>query len=216
MYSPGTVGSLSFVPNEVLELHYPVLVREHQVRPDSMGAGRTRGGPGLTFHVALRGTSQVDNYGYGDGMFNPPFGVFGGSPGDGGALFRVNADGTRTFFSMISYFRVREGESWVALSTGGGGYGDPFERDPEAVRRDVRDGLVSTGAAASAYGVAIDADLRVDADATAALRLASRPPAPAVAVPVAPRAGAFHRSLMQPGDTFELDPHPPRDADFTL
>ena len=163
------------MPIEVLEMTYPLFVHTQEVRVDSMGAGKTRGGPGLTFRVEPRGTGQVDNYPYGDGMFNPPFGVYGGQPGDGGALYRNNADGTRTFFSMISYFRVREGESWVAESTGGGGYGDPLERDAERVRTDVRNGFVSFESAHRDYGVVLDhATLEIDVAATPRCASAAR------------------------------------------
>jgi N-methylhydantoinase B len=171
MYSPGTVGSLSFVPIEILELHYPVVARCHELRIDSMGAGRTRGGPGLTFHVEPRGTGQIDQYPYGDGMANPPFGLFGGRPGGGGALYRIEQDGSRTFYSMIGYFRVKADESWVQLSTGGGGYGDPFERQPDRVALDVKNGLVSVECAISQYGVAVDPETgEVDLTRTQSLR----------------------------------------------
>jgi N-methylhydantoinase B len=218
MYCPAAIGGLKFVPVEVLEMTYPLVVHEQEVRIDSMGAGRTRGGPGLTFHVEPRGTGQVDNYPYGDGMFNPPFGLFGGQPGDGGALYRLNADGTRTFFSMISYFRVREGESWIGESTGGGGYGSPLERDPERVREDVRNGFVSPQSAELDYGVVLDRDARhVDERATAELRgrLATTSVAETV-VPTEVDAGTYYRRSMREGDSFELDPHPPLDADHTL
>lgn len=218
MYAPCAIGGLKFVPVEILELHYPLLVHTQEVRADSMGAGRTRGGPGLTFHVEPRGTPQIDNYPYGDGMFNPPFGVYGGRPGDGGALFRQNNDGSRTFFSMISYFRVKEGESWYALSSGGGGYGDPLTRDPELVRDDVRNGFVSAEAAEHDYGVILHrTTFEVDAPTTLALRarLAAERPTEVVA-PTTADAGTFYKGLMREGDRFELDPHPPLDADFTL
>jgi N-methylhydantoinase B len=218
MYCPAAIGGLKFLPVEILELHYPLLVRTHEVRVDSMGAGCTRGGPGLTFHVEPRGTPQVDNYPYGDGMFNPPFGVYGGHPGDGGALYRENADGTRTFFSMISYFRVREGESWVALSSGGGGYGDPLTRPPDRVRDDVRNGFVSLEAAERDYGVVLDSKtFEIDDVATSTLRKSRVVERPAdVTNPTTADAGTFYKDLMRPGDRFELDPHPPLDADFTL
>ena len=218
MYTPGTFGGLKFVPIEVLELHYPLLVLEHRVRTDSMGAGRTRGGPGLIFHLTPIGKGQVDNYAYGDGMTNPPFGVYGGKPGDGGALYRVNRDGSRTFFSGIGYFRVHEGESWVATSTGGGGYGDPLERDPELVRIDVRDGFVSLRSAREDYGVVLDPEtLELELEATEAMRrelAANRQPA--LIVPDRPDAATYWRSLMRPEDRYELNPQPPMDADLTL
>ena len=218
MYAPCAIGGLKFVPVEILELHYPLIVHTQEVRTDSMGAGCTRGGPGLTFHVEPRGTPQVDNYPYGDGMFNPPFGVYGGRPGDGGALFRENTDGSRTFFSMISYFRVKEGESWYAPSSGGGGYGDPLTRDPELVRDDVRNGFVSAEAAEHDYGVVLHrTTFEVDDASTLALRtrLAAARPTEVVA-PMTADAGTFYKRLMREGDRFELDPHPPLDADFTL
>ncbi|MGE3773874.1 MAG: hydantoinase B/oxoprolinase family protein, partial [Gammaproteobacteria bacterium] len=190
----------------------------HEIRTDSMGAGETRGGPGVVWHVRPQGTGQVDNYAYGDGMRNPPFGVFGGKAADGGALYRLNTDGTRTFFSMIGYFRVREGEAWISLSTGGGGYGNPLRRAPEKVRDDVRDGFVSLTAARTEYGVVLDAEtLTIDDAATAALRRSRLvAEAPAIIVPDRADAGDFYRRLMQPGDRFELDPRPAVEAAWTL
>ena len=217
MYSSGTIGALKFVSTELLELQYPLLVHEQQVRVDSMGAGRTRGGPGLQFHVEPIAGAQVDNYPYGDGVFNPPFGMLGGTHGDGGAIYRINADGTRTVFGPISYFRVREGESWIGTSSGGGGYGDPLARDTGAVARDVRDGFVSRDAAERIYGVLfrhaghrgrrghdrsgerLAADRRVDAIS-----------------PTGPDAGTYHKAILGPRDTFELSPLPPTDVDYTL
>src|SRR5262249_25140786 len=218
MYTPGTFGGLKFVPIEVLELHYPLLVLEHRVRTDSMGAGRTRGGPGLIFHLTPLGKGQVDTSAAGHGMPPPPFGVYGGKPGDGGALYRVNRDGSRTFFSGIGYFRVHEGESWVATSTGGGGYGDPLERDPELVRIDGRDGFVSLRSARDDYGVGLDrVTLELDLTATEVLRreLASARQ-PALIVPDRPDAATYWSSLMRAEDRYELNPQPPMDADLTL
>jgi N-methylhydantoinase B len=218
MVCEGGLGGLKFVPIEVIELHYPLVVREYEVRQDSMGAGRTRGGPGLSFLVTPSGTGQIDNYGYGDGMLNPPFGLFGGKPGDGGALYRVNGDGTRSFFNAFAYFRFSEGETWCAISTGGGGYGDPLERDPVKVFDDVRDGFVSARSARDDYGVDLDErTFAVDLDATTRLRLqiASDRTLEAI-VPMVPDAGTYYQTLMRPGDSFAIDPHPPADADSTL
>jgi N-methylhydantoinase B len=217
MYSPGTAGSLTILPIEILELHFPVLVHQHEFRTDSMGAGRTRGGPGVIFHCEPRGTPQIDHYPYGDGMTNPPFGVYGGHAGDGGALYRTNADGSRTFFSMIGYYRVREGESWVSHSTGGGGYGDPYERDPERVARDVRDGLVSRESAFEHYGVVlVDGSFDVEVEATAARRREGAGRELATVTPLHADTATYYRELMRPGDDYELNAHPPNDADLTL
>lgn len=218
MYCPGAVGGLKFISIELMELHYPLLALQHEVRTDSMGAGKTRGGPGLIWHVAPLGTQRIDNYAYGDGMFNPPFGLFGGKPGDGGAFYRINKDGTRTFYSMIGYFRVHEGESWVGVSTGGGGYGNPLERDPEEVRIDVRDGLVSLESAEADYGVGLDpATLEVNYEATEKLRkeLAQGQKNEPI-VPTTADYATYYKQLMNPGDKFELNPRPPADVAWTL
>ncbi len=218
MYTPGTVGGLKFVPIEVLELHYPLLVFEHEVRPDSMGAGRTRGGPGLTFRLQVRGGGRVDNYPYGDGIDNPPFGVFGGKQGDGGAIYRENANGTRSFFSGIGYFRVDEGEAWAAISTGGGGYGDPLEREPMLVQTDVKDGFVSLRSALEDYGVVLDTQtLKIDVNATARQReQVTTMRTLQLIEPTTPGAGTYMREIMRESDTYELNPQPPSNADSTL
>jgi len=202
----------------LMELHHPLLALRQEIRTDSMGAGATRGGPGITWQVTPRGTGQVDNYAYGDGMFNPPFGLLGGRPGDGGALYRINKDGTRTFFSMIAYFRVREGESWTALSTGGGGYGDPLERNPELVRIDVRDEIISVRAARADYGVVIDpATLEVDYAATEELhKELTKSRESILIVPSTADFATFYKELMRSGDNFELNPRPSTDSNWTL
>jgi len=194
------------------------VARRQELRADSMGAGKTRGGPGIVWEVAPRGTGQVDNYAYGDGMFNPPYGLFGGGAGDGGAIYRTNRDGTRTFFSAIAYFRVSEGESWTTLSTGGGGYGDPLERDPEMVSADVRDEIVSPAAARDEYGVVLDPQTgRVDLPATQALRKELAKSRRIVAViPATADYATFYKKLIKPADSFELNPRPTADSNWTL
>jgi N-methylhydantoinase B len=217
MVTPGTIGGLKFAPIEIIELHYPLLVKEYQARPDSMGAGRNRGGPGLSFQLTPIGT-RVDNYGYGDGMSNPPFGVYGGKPGDGGALFRVNLDGTKTGINALGYMRVEAGETWAALASGGGGYGDPLEREPERVQEDVRDGFVSVGAALADYGVVVDPEtLALDNPGTEQRREEMRKGRKIdVVVPTEPDQATFYRDILGPEDKFEMDPQPADDASTTL
>lgn len=214
VYCVGALGGMKILPIELIELHFPIVVSRHEIRTDSMGAGRTRGGPGLHFEAQVRGTGQVDFYGYGDGLLNPPFGVFGGTPGDGGEIYRRNADGSRSFFSAMSYIRINEGETWVAASSGGGGYGDPFERDAELVAADVRDGYVSRAAAGELYGVHLGDDGAVDAEATTRARAQARELAHLT--PTGPDASGYPARVLAPGDRFEFDALPPLEADFTL
>ena len=218
MVTPGTVGGLRFAPTEIVELHFPLVVKEYQVRTDSMGAGTHCGGPGLNFFVTPRGTGQIDNYGYGDGMSNPPFGLFGGKPGDGGALYRVDKDGKKYIVSASSYFRTREGETWCAVSTGGGGYGNPLDRPMDKVVRDVRDEFISVETARNDYGVVLDPEtFAVDEAATQALRAEMRADQTIEIIdPPGPNAGTYFRSLLGPGDEYALNPLPPEDADATL
>lgn len=215
MVTPGTIGGLKFAPVEIIELHYPLRVVEYQVRMDSMGAGRYRGGPGLSFRLIPEGT-RVDNYGYGDGMTNPPFGVCGGKPGDGGALYRINRDGTKSVYGPLAYFRVEDGETWCAISSGGGGYGDPLGREPERVQADVRDGFISLTSAREDYGVVLTpGSLEIDERATAGLRERPRETEQLVEPTVA-SASTFYKSLVGRNDTLELDASPPENAGVTL
>ncbi len=218
MVTPGTVGGLCFAPVEIIEMHFPLLVREYQVRIDSMGAGKYSGGPGLNFILTPRGTGQIDNYGYGDGMTNPPFGLYGGLPGDGGALYRENADGTKFVVSALSYFRVSEGELWCAISSGGGGYGKPIERDPIKVAADARDGFISLDTAQNTYGVVLNpTDYALDLNLTLEHRAkltANRDTEPVN--PTHPGAATYYLSLVGPHDRYALNPRPPEDADSML
>lgn len=218
MYSTGTVGALKFCSNELLEMQYPLVIRQQEIRPDSMGQGFTRGGPGIQFHWEPLPGAVVDVYPYGDGFFNPPHGLLGGTPADGGAIYRINADGSRLVTGPIGYLRVVEGESLVATSSGGGGYGNPLERPTDMVARDLKDGYISRKTAEDIYGLVFGADgVTVDEEQTAARRakLADEREIEFI-VPTEPDAGTHYKEVQRPGDTFELCPAPPPDADYTL
>ena len=151
-------------------------------------------------------------------MTNPPFGLYGGLPGDGGALYRENADGTKLVVSALSYFRVSEGELWCAIATGGGGYGDPLERDPAKVAADTRDEFISQEMATDIYGVVFGAgDFAIDLAATEQRRAKLRGDRTIVEIdPSVPGAATYYRSLVGPNDVYALNPRPPEDADATL
>jgi N-methylhydantoinase B len=70
--------------------------------------------------------------------------------------------------------RIRKGDRLTMYVSGGGGYGDPFERDPDLVGKDVRKGIVTVEGAARDYGVAVDASGRVDPASTGRLRKEKR------------------------------------------
>lgn len=159
---------------EVLEQKYPIRFRALRLMPDSGGAGRHRGAPGseVVFGPA-RGTMQA--FYFADFGEHPPAGVLGGHDGSLAAVAKVESDGTQTPKPVIGDVVLQPGE-WVrGLESGGGGYGNPHERNPEAVCLDVLEGWVSVEAARDVYGVALVGSpstrgLRVDLAATEGLR----------------------------------------------
>lgn len=166
----GAAGFLLRDSVEIDEMKYPIRVLDQRLLPDSEGAGRRRGSPGAFVEYCPVG-AEMDVVYLSDGTFNAPRGVRGG--GDGGcAQQRTRGRDGSLSEELGAYARVplAEGESIVSISCGGGGYGSPREREPERVAEDVREGLVSVERAREVYGVVVEADGRLDAERTAALR----------------------------------------------
>ena len=143
---------------EVLEQKYPIRFRALRLLEDSGGAGRFRGAPGseIVFGPA-RGTMQA--FYFADFGRYPPAGVLGGADGSLAKVERIDADGNVTSEPTIGDVELRPGDLVRGLESGGGGYGDPLERDPEAVRLDVLDRWVSIHSASHDYGVALTGSL---------------------------------------------------------
>ncbi|MCD9622781.1 hydantoinase B/oxoprolinase family protein [Rhabdothermincola salaria] len=177
--SPYTASTQN-IPCELQERRYPVLYWRNMFLQDSGGPGRTRGGLGqdqlLSFPYATGTVSCIGNR----ERFGPP-GVFGGHPGKLAHLI-LNRDSDQE--RMIGIFAVNEhaekGDSMSFWSSGGGGYGDPLERDPAAVLEDVIDDYVSIEGAAEDFGVVVvPIDRRrliyeIDLEATESLRASLR------------------------------------------
>ncbi len=146
-------------PAEAIEMESPVLYLRREMRTDSGGPGRYRGGVGqvLTYRILgadpeLQHTSQKS--------VSLPQGVAGGRPGDGGRwIINEGLPAERALSHAIGDIEpLAEGDTVTHYTPGGGGYGDPFTRDPAAVQHDVRAGFVSLEAAEKAYGVRLDAE----------------------------------------------------------
>jgi N-methylhydantoinase B len=157
-------------PTEQLETKYPVLVERYQLRPDSGGAGRHRGGLGAEMVVQALSpftlTTRIDR------MHCKPWGLDGGHDAMGNSIgIRTNGVWSEELpNAKVFGVRVRKGDAYVMRSGGGGGFGVPLERDPELVLADVRQGYVSADAARESYGVVIRPDGELDPAGTHELR----------------------------------------------
>jgi N-methylhydantoinase B len=139
------------MPVEATENVAPVIFWQKQLRPDSAGAGRTRGGFGQVMEIGAKGDAEFAVNAIFDRVANPPKGRDGGGEGAAGWVGMNDANGTvlRTKGFQI----IPKGRRLLLKLPGGGGMGDPKARDPALVRRDVEDGLVSPEAARSVYGL---------------------------------------------------------------
>lgn len=161
----GTAGLMFLDSIEVDELRHPIMIRTRRVAPDTEGAGRFRGAPGLhTEYGPIDCTMRVIYAG--DGMHNPARGVRGGEPGREFRAFRRNREGDLEEAPGCADFELSAGETVIGYSCGGGGYGPPLERAPERVSHDVVEGYVSRERAAAVYGVIVDDNGVLDHPAT--------------------------------------------------
>jgi N-methylhydantoinase B len=163
---------------EVIELKYPIQVRSLRVAPGLGGAGRRRGAPPCETLYGPRGDAMTVVFAQ-DGQQNPPRGVRGGEDGNRGESWKVAADGTETRLGNVGQVVVGPGEYLRGLDTGGGGYGDPREREAARVVEDVLEGWETEDRARDVYGVvltgsAADETLAIDEARTAELRGGSR------------------------------------------
>jgi N-methylhydantoinase B len=164
-----TLGGLTIPNVEGYERIYPCRIHRHELRQDSGGAGQFRGGPSVHYEAEVFVASEhaVRN----EGMNRPSgYGVAGGLDGLQGAMTVREEGGQRQPAPQYAVQRLGPMKVWIEGSAGGG-WGSPHARSTEAVLRDVRDGIVSVGAAWDVYGVALTSDGRaVDQEQTALLR----------------------------------------------
>ncbi len=153
-------------PVEVNETIAPLVFWKKEYRPDSGGAGRYRGGVGQIMEIEHAQGAPFAISSMFDRVIHPPRGRDGGGSGAVGTIGLqsgqvLNGKGRQT---------VPSGERLVLQMPGGGGLGEATARDPAAISRDVANGLVTVEAALDHYKVVVDADGKIDAEATAALR----------------------------------------------
>lgn len=140
------------MPVEATENVAPVVFWRKELRPDSGGAGRTRGGFGQIMEIGTKGELEFAVNAIFDRIGHPPKGRDGGGEGAAGRVELVSGATLRTKGFQV----IPDGERLLLSLPGGGGMGDPHTRDLALVARDVRDGLVSVENALALYGVAFD------------------------------------------------------------
>jgi N-methylhydantoinase B len=163
-------GGMLFVDSvEVDELNFPMLVHEQRIEPDTEGAGRFRGAPSARIEYGPAG-EELNLLYASDGQINPAAGARGGLAGSPSRQWRRRRDGSLEELPGLGNVALAAGETVIARTTAGGGYGPPTERDPARVSADVREGWVTATRARDVYRVECDERGLVDEEATRSLR----------------------------------------------
>jgi N-methylhydantoinase B len=168
---PRIGGSVSQVSFEVFETRFPYVVDEYAYCPDSGGPGRFRGGmSGVTVMRPVGHECEVG--GANDRCVIPPYGLFGGMPGLHGENKIIRPDGTETPIDRAGGEIARDGDLLYFRAPGGGGYGDPLERNLDHLQHDLDIGLVSKESACRDYGaVLVEGTATIDRPASEANRV---------------------------------------------
>lgn len=164
------VANVMNTPVEAIETEFPLRVERYELVADTAGAGKFRGGLGSRRLWRILAEETVVNLRSDRFKFSSP-GLFGASKAKPSRAFVHAAEGgIRPVSSKIAGYRLKKDDVFEYGMAGGGGYGNPFERDPERVRRDVVLGYVTLEGARTDYGVAIRSDHTIDQAETARLR----------------------------------------------
>ena len=183
---PVCMGTINCDSIEIDEQKYPIMVKCRVILTDTCGHGRWRGASGAYLEFIQRGEPGEWAY-INDYHFNPPKGIHGGMDAAPTDVWKYGISDLQKLWEEDTDKEARredlpqmavvtlqpETEVIVSICPGGGGFGDPLERDPEKVRWDAREEYISLEAARNIYGVVLDTDpelYRVDYEATEKLR----------------------------------------------
>jgi N-methylhydantoinase B len=167
-----TIGISKSQPVEVLEQYFPVLFGNYALHVGSGGAGKSRGGFGLSYSISVRRGEARASMVMDHGRFGPQ-GAMGGEDGGPNRVHVAFADGqdyTPAHLSKDQDITIKPGDIVHVATPGGGGYGDPLTRPPAKVAADVARGYYSTAQAREKFGVVLDGDGAVDQSGTDRLR----------------------------------------------
>lgn len=163
-------GGFKDLPVEVYENKYPVVLRRYGLRTDTGGAGRTRGGTGIYREYHLDAPATI--YLWFERSVTPAWGLFGGKQAVPPDVIINPGRADERHMLKVNALALKVGDVIRTQTGGGGGYGSPWERDPQRVRADVVDGYISRAGAERDYGVVLDETLAIDVARSEALRAA--------------------------------------------
>jgi N-methylhydantoinase B len=130
-------------PIEALETLFPIRIETYALRPDTGGRGKYRGGCGIERSIRLlKGEARISILAERHSL--QPYGLNGGKPGGRGESLIYTRSGETIKLKSKDTAVLKEGDFWVIRSPGAGGYGDPAERDPQLVFKDMQNGLVTS------------------------------------------------------------------------
>lgn len=159
-------GDFKNLPVETLENKYPLLIRQYALGTDTGGPGRSRGGLNIVRDYELLTTNSRLSLWF-ERSLTPQWGLFGGQHGAVPRVLLYPGTSHEEALLKVNHRPVAAGTVVRAFTGGGGGYGPPWQRDPERVREDVIEGYVSLQAAANDYGVYLRGEgLEIDLEQT--------------------------------------------------
>ncbi|MCP9955681.1 hydantoinase B/oxoprolinase family protein [Actinomadura madurae] len=167
---PHSYANIANTPVELIEHDHPLRVERYAIIPDSAGAGMHRGALSQVRSIrmlAQAGTMEIRS----DKRTHLPYGLQGGSPGTPSVNI-LHRDGAEIVLpTLVSKQILRKDDVVVQVLAGGGGWGDPLDRDVAAVERDVQQDKITPAKASADYGVVVDQETgEADGEATAHLR----------------------------------------------
>jgi N-methylhydantoinase B len=166
LFTMGNAGMPFYDSIEIDELHHPIRITARRIVPDSEGAGAFRGAPGILteFHPV---DAEIEIGFVSDGTVNPALGVRGGQAAAPARQHLRSDSGEIVPLGTSEQIVIRRDQTVVSYSNGGGGFGDPKDRDPERIAHDVCEGWISQQRAVAVYGAQLGDDGEVDVAATA-------------------------------------------------
>ncbi len=167
------VGFLRGAPAEVVEVETPLVIRRFALEPGSAAPGQYRGGYAVRMEMENRNFAATMTVRGLERFRFQPWGIAGGGNGNAARVVLNPGRNTEAEIGRIDVLEMERGDLLRMITPSGGGYGDPFARDPARVLEEVRDGLLTAEQALAQYGVTI-ADGAVDETATARHRAAPR------------------------------------------